>query len=335
MLVTCAGILVADIIAADLPKISNPGELTFAPNGIEIHLGGHSGNVSIDLRKLGLKEGYVSSISAVGKDVFGLFLEEELKKHGVRTYLQKVSNVGTSKNLVLVVKGEDRRFHVDNGANWFLSPEYVLSIAEKEKPKIFYVGGVGFTGILDERLPEVLQKVKDFGSLTFVDPVKPYMHDWNFLLPAMKWMDVFHCNKDEAKQITGKEDPQEASKVLVDNGVNLVIISLGDKGLIAKTKDETFKMPAFKVSVVDPTGAGDAFCAGVIFRLLQKAGYKQCNITSLSSEDLIEVLLTGEAAGAACVTMVGTTTAVTRENVGKILKEQGEELRRKIEVFSA
>ncbi len=335
MLVTCAGILVADIIAADLPKISSPGELVFAPNGIEIHLGGHSGNVSIDLIKLGLKEGYVSSIGAVGEDVFGLFLERELKRHGVKTHLQKVSDVGTSKNLVLVVKGEDRRFHVDNGANWFLSPDYILSIVSEEKPIIFYAGGVGLTGILDKQLPEVLQKVKDLGSLTFVDPVTPYMHGWDFLFPAMKWIDVFHCNRDEVEQITGRKDPWEAGKVLVEKGVNLVVISLGDEGLIAETRNELFEMPAFKVPVVDPTGAGDALCAGIMFGLLQKTGYKRLDIRSLSTEELTEILLIGEAAGAACVTMVGTTTAVTGEKVEKILREQGEELRRNVKVFSA
>ena len=56
MLVTCAGILICDIIAADLQKISNPGEVTFTPSGIKLCIGGHSANVSIDLMKLGLKK---------------------------------------------------------------------------------------------------------------------------------------------------------------------------------------------------------------------------------------------------------------------------------------
>ncbi len=334
MLVTCAGILVVDIIAADLPKISSPGELIFTPKGIEIHLGGHSGNVSIDLRKLGLREGCVSSIGAIGEDIFGLFLERELKRHGVKTYLQRVPNIGTSRNLVLVVKGEDRRFHVDNGANWFLSPDYVLSVVEREKPTVFYAGGVGLTGALDEKLPEVLQKVKDLGSLTFVDPVTPYMREWSFLFPAMKWIDIFHCNMHEVKQITGKENPREAGNVLINKGIGLAVISLGDRGLIAVMRRRVIEMPAFKVPVIDPTGAGDALCAGIIAGLLQETAYNQYDLRNLSIEDLIEILLIGEAAGAACVTMVGTTTAVTRENTERILEEQGEELRRNVKVSS-
>ena len=49
MLVTCAGVYVVDIFAADLPKVSDPGELVYAPRGIEVYIGGHSVNVSINL----------------------------------------------------------------------------------------------------------------------------------------------------------------------------------------------------------------------------------------------------------------------------------------------
>lgn len=335
MLVSCAGILVVDIIAADLPKVSESGELVFTPRSIEIHLGGHSGNVSIDLRKLGLKERSVSSIGAVGEDLFGEFLEDQLKSYGIVTHLQRVHNAATAKNLILVVKGEDRRYHVDVGANWFLSPDYVLSVINEEKPVVFYAGGVGLTRRLDEKLPEVLMKIKDLGSLTFVDPVRPYMRDWGFLIPAMKWTDIFHCNIYEARQIVGKDNPHEAARTLIEKGASLVVISLGDRGLIAETGKNIIEMPAFKVPAVDPTGAGDALCAGIMSGFLSKMNRRHGDIVDLSVEDLVDVLLEGEAAGAACVTMIGTTTAVTRENVNKILREQGEILKRNVKVFPA
>ncbi len=330
MLVTCAGILVVDLIAAGLHKIADPGELVFVPNSIEVHLGGHAGNVSINLRKLGLKEGCVSSIGAVGEDIFGDFLESQLKKHGIITHLQRVSAAGTSKDLILVVKGEDRRYHADVGANWFLSPDHVFSVVSEEKPKIFYVGGVGLIGCFDKHLSDLLRKIRDLGTLTFVDPVTPYKYGWDFLFPALKWTTIFHCNLHEARQITGKSDPREAANLLIKKGANLVVISLGAEGLIAETEKNVIEMPAFKVPVVDPTGAGDALCAGIIMGLFKK-GF---NITDLSAADLVDVLLEGEAAGAACVTMVGTTTAVTRENVDKLLEEQGKILRHNVKISS-
>jgi sugar/nucleoside kinase (ribokinase family) len=84
-------------------------------------------------------------------------------------------------------------------------------------------------------------------------------------------------------------------------------------------------MPAFKVPVVDPTGAGDAFSAGVICYLTRKAdNLRKIDIASLTRGELLDLLLEGQAAGAACVTDMGTTKAVTRENVDTILKEQEE-----------
>lgn len=323
MLVTCAGILVCDIIAANLPKISKPGEVTFTPIGIKLCIGGHSANVSIDLIKLGLQKGNVSSIGAIGKDIFGNFIEEELRKHNVVTHLERKEEVGTSIDLILVVKGEDRRFHVDVGANWYLNPDHVKSILEKEKPFIFYVGATGLLGKFDEQLSNILQKAKMLNCMTFVDPITPYKHGWEILISALKWIDIFHCNNIEALSMTGKKNLEESIKELLKKGVKLVIVTMGENGLIAMNKEVKIKMPAFKVPTIDPTGAGDAFCAGIIYHLIQIIQHKKLDISEISTNDLTLTLLEGEAAGAACVTDVGTTTAVTRENVDKLLKEQG------------
>lgn len=326
MLVTCAGILVADILAADLPKVSGPGELTFAPKGIEMCTGGHSVNVSINLRKIGLSKGEVSSVGAVGEDLFGDFIERALKDHGVITHLQRVRKVGTSKDLILVVKGQDRRYHVDVGANWYLSPDHVRSVLAEEKPLVFYVGATGMLGKFDEKLAHVLQTAKGYNCLTFVDPVVPYKRGWGFLFHALKWTDIFHCNNVEASSMTGKKDPRKAAKALIREGVKFAIISMGERGLIVETKKVILEMPALKVPVIDPSGAGDAFCSGVIYKLTQRTRYGPRDVLELSAEDLSDILLEGAAAGAACVTAVGTTTAVTRENVDRLLKEQGPEI---------
>jgi fructokinase len=97
---------------------------------------------------------------------------------------------------------------------------------------------------------------------------------------------------------------------------------MGHRGLIAKNQRFTVGMPALKVPIVDPTGAGDAFCSGLIHGLISKRR-KPLNMSSLSSRDLCKVLLEGAAAGAACVTAIGTTTAVNRETVQRLLMSQG------------
>jgi sugar/nucleoside kinase (ribokinase family) len=319
--VTCAGILVVDFIAADMPKVSNPGEVTFTPVGM--HIGGHSANVSIDLIKLGLKKGDVSSVGAVGKDTLGDFVEQTLNGYGVITHLSRTERVGTSKNLILVVKGEDRRFHFDVRANLCLEPKFVEGIIKSETPLIFYGGAVGLLGKFDEKLSEVLKMAKERGGITFVDPIKPYGKGWEFLLRAAPLIDIFHCNNLEAAEMTGIKDVKDAVGELLSRGVKMVVVSMGDKGLVAGYGESTYSMSAFRVDTVDPTGAGDAFCAGMIRKLLELKGETLRKELKLDEKQLIEVLAYGEAAGAACVTAVGTTTAVEAAKVAELLKKQG------------
>jgi sugar/nucleoside kinase (ribokinase family) len=326
VLVTCAGILVSDIIASGLPKVSQPGEVTFAPSGVRLCVGGHAANVSINLLKLGLSKGEVSCVGTVGKDAFGDFITNQLNENGVITHIDRTIEAGTSSNMILVVQGEDRRFHVDIGANPFLDPTRVKDVLRKEKPCIFYVGATGLLGTFDAQLPRTLKEAKEeLNCVTFVDPVLPDGHGWEYLERSLEWIDVLHCNDVEAASMTGKSKPTEAISVIADRGVKLTIITMGDEGLVAKHAYDRITLPAFKVQVVDPTGAGDAFSAGVICNLAKRAdNLRKLEVASLTRRELLDILLEGEAAGAACVTDVGTTKAVTCENVSRILREQKE-----------
>ena len=331
MLVTCAGIMVADIILADLPKVCQPGELVFAPREISLHIGGHAANVPIDLIKLGLRRDEVSTVGTVGKDSYGDFIESILAEHGVQIHIMKIEEAGTAKSVILVVRGEDRRVYHNVGANYFLDPDYVKAILREERPLIFYVGATGLLGRFDEQLFDVLEVAKAQNCLTFVDPVTPYQHGWEYIREALELVDVFHCNNFEASDMTGISDFREALRSISEEGAKLAIVSTGEKGLVAAAKKMVFEMPAFKVPVVDPTGAGDAFCAGIIQALLEMDRLR--NISKLSTNNIVDILLRGEAAGAACVTGMGTTTSVTVKEVDELMLQQGLEIRKRTKVL--
>ncbi|MCD6443687.1 carbohydrate kinase family protein [Candidatus Bathyarchaeota archaeon] len=328
LLVLNTGILVVDIIAAELPRIAEPGELLFVPEGIAVSLGGHSGNVSIDLLQLGLRSEDVYLVSVVGKDVFGDYAESFLKSRGVRAELKRVE-ASTSKNLILVVENEDRRFHVDVGSNLFLDTELVSDAVEKFKPHVFYVGGAGMLGGFDDRLPEILKKAKKAGSLTVLDVVAPYGKGWDFVKKALPYCDLFHCNLLEASHITDKEGIVDALKALRASGCKLPVITMGDQGLTALFKDVFIEMPAFKIRVVDPTGAGDAFCAGLILKL----SLKLKPIDRYTLDEVVEALIFGSACGALCCTAKGTTTNVQKDKVKLLLNDQDKQFRKSIKLM--
>jgi sugar/nucleoside kinase (ribokinase family) len=330
--VTCAGILVADLIAADLPRVSPPGDITFAPRGIGVHIGGHAANVSADLIGLGMKAGEVSCLGAVGEDLFGSFFEQALAGRGVSTRLQRTLEALTSVDLILVVKEEDRRYHCHMGANSFFDPDFVLRSVRREPPLLFYAGGAGLMARFDRHLAYVLKEVKKLGCMTFVDPVRPHDGSWDFLREALEWTDIFHCNDLEAQTLTEEARLRKSIRVLLGSGPNIVLVSRGKDGVTAARRGRLLTLGGFKVKTLDPTGAGDAFCAGFIRQTVDKFGKSAAGDLDWEDEDLAVALLLAEAAGAACVTGIGTTSAVTGQNVRRLIAAQGARVRKSLQI---
>jgi fructokinase len=163
--------------------------------------------------------------------------------------------------------------------------------------------------------------------------VEPYGRQWDYIVEHLDYADFFHCNDIELKNIFKTDSlaygMREASKRV--NGITF--ITLGEKGALAVLKNGKYvRQKGFKVEVVDPTGAGDAFSAGIIFTLLKNRMFG--GLSEIPLEDLKRILMAGQAAGAACVTGVGTTTNVTRENFDSIINLHGEEVLRSTEVLS-
>jgi len=322
--VLCSGSFICDFIAADLPGMGDPGDLIYPPGGIRLHPGGHSANVAIDLAQLGRRETAV--VGGIGDDVLGDFIESELTRRGLQAHPERIQGAHTAKNLVLIVKGEDRRFYAELSANTLLTPGHVLSTLNETRPEVFYQGTVGGLKLLDSEIGTILSEAKSQGAVTVLDVVRPYEGGWDGLLTAFDLIDVFHCNGYESKVLTGEKDPMTACETLARRGAGLVMVTLGPGGLVAGWGENMLRVPVFEVDSVDPTGAGDAFCAGVIDSLLDHPDLLN-DIRELSVEDAETMLLEGSAAGAACVTSTGATTAVTRESVDSLMKDQGDRVR--------
>lgn len=322
MSVLCSGSYLADFIVPDLPEIGAPGSLVYAPRGIHMSPGGHSANVAMDLVQLGQED--VHSTGCVGDDPLGRLIVTILRDRGVKTYPQVAEGVATAKNIALIVRNQDRRFIAELTANTLLEPGHVEALISDLRPTFFYQGTVGGLSRIDPRLDEVLEAARAVGSMTLVDAI-PTTDGWRRLLEALRFVDVLHYNLREARVMLGAEEPKEILSRLVARGVRLATVSDGAEGLYASTESLYLHMPAFRVEEVDPTGAGDALCAGLIKALIDE-GASPGQISALEAESLKELMLRGQAAGAACVTGVGAATAVTRLMVESLIREQAARL---------
>lgn len=87
-------------------------------------------------------------------------------------------------------------------------------------------------------------------------------------LAPLALVDVFTPNEVEARHYTRTSDVIEAAQVLADR-VPAVVITRGAAGVFAVIEGETISLPAVPAQVVDTTGAGDTFCAGLTWAHLQ------------------------------------------------------------------
>lgn len=301
MSVLCSGSFVTDIMIPDLPHIGPPGSLTYAPKGIKLSPGGHSANVAIDLAQLGLS--CVHAVGSIGDDMMGGFMVDQLESRGIKVHAERQES-STAKNVALLVKGEDRRFIAELTSNSMLTTSFLLSAIELASPDVFYQGTLGGLPDIENNIARILTRTHQEGSLTFLDVIMP-TNGWGYLEEAYPHVDIFHCNVQEGTALTGYTDPEAMIDYLMEKGVKLVLISDGGNGLMTGIDGTRVFMPAFDVSHVDATGTGDALCAGIINAIIRNGlGLDQIN------DLLVDLLLAGQATGAACVTGVGATTNV-------------------------
>jgi sugar/nucleoside kinase (ribokinase family) len=238
----------------------------------------------------------------VGSDAFGQFIIDDLASQGLDTKgITRSKEVATSKTMIIPVISEDRRFIHSLGANADLS--YVdIDLEAVAQGKILYVGGyLGLPRLDQKSLVSLLKYAKEKGLSTILDVIVPSgalsyglgLH----LTEALAYSDVFLPNDDEARALTGQSEPEKQAQAFLEQGCGTVVITMGEKGSLLKTKDLSLQADIFHMPIVDPSGAGDAFDAGFIAGMLW--GW-----------DLKRTLELASAVGASAVTKLGCTTGV-------------------------
>ena len=305
------GTFTVDIIVSGLPRIASPGEVVYLEHPVELRLGGHAVNVGIDSVKLGFP-GEVYSVGAVGRDVFGELLVRCLKAEGVKAEVELVGE-GTARNVIIALRGEDRRFHVYLGANSRLSSSHVMESLKSLKPRYLYLA-LGYSPSLDSKAIEVIEEAKRTSDFILVDPAYTNEASVKALTPVMNLVDAIHLNTLELKMLTGSQSISEALSRLA--GLDTLVVVTGDSGVVALYKGKILRQPSFKVKVAEPTGAGDAFCAGLLKAVASRGSIGD-------HRDLSEILMYAQAAGATAVTSIGATEGVTRERVEALIDSMG------------
>ena len=261
--VVCLGILVADVVGRPLRALPGRGRLVLVDE-MSLYTGGCAVNTATALARLGTP---VEVMGRVGPDAFGDFLLDELHGRGIGVgSVSRDPETGTSATMVMVDADGERRFVHYIGANARLTLEDIQWDVIERASIVHLAGALVLPGLDGPPTAELLRKARSMGVTTALDTVWDDTGRWMQLLePCLPHVDYFVPSLEEARALTGQDNPEDIGRALLEHGVGTVGLKMGAAGcLVMADTGESLRMPAFEVDVLDATGAGDAFAAGFI-----------------------------------------------------------------------
>ena len=261
------GNLTLDIICKTVDDVPRYDSIAFQEAAVTP--GGCGSNTALGLAGQGER---VFLIACTGTDAAAEILFQNWEKMGVKTrFVQQFENLGSGISVGLVDSDYQPRFIHTAGANAELRKDSLKTdlLTEHEVQFLHVAGFFVLQGLLDLDFTEVLCQVQQAGLYTTLDVVtSPAMKNAEFLWPLLPCLNVFMCNLREAEILTGSGDPDTASSVFHNKGASAVIIKLGSEGCWLSEAGQSVHIPAPQVEwVIDTTGAGDAFAAGLLAAL--------------------------------------------------------------------
>jgi ribokinase len=233
--------------------------------------GGKGANQADTIAKLGAK---VRMVGCVGCDDMGSTLLESLKNDGVDISMVKmVADIATGIASITVDSGGNNSIIVVPGANNMLSPSDIdksidvikdsnVVVAQLEVP----IGTVCY----------VMKTAKQMGKLTILNPAPATELEDELLADV----DILIPNDTELEILSGikvkdEADILRAAQVLLGKGVRELIITLGSKGCMHVNKAGNKIYPAYEVTAVDTTAAGDSFIGAIAVAINEGKSLKE------------------------------------------------------------
>jgi sugar/nucleoside kinase (ribokinase family) len=249
-------------------------------------LGGSSAYVSFAARRL---DSRVSVVSKVGNDfpeAYRWWLEQEgVDLSGV----SKVENAQTTRfDLEYSSDLSDRVLRLKNRAPL---------ITVDDLPRSVETRAVHIAPIAGEISFDVVEKLRGCAEVLSLDPqglVRNFREGGNVVLGPLAdkrvlgLVDIFKSSMKEIEAVTGLSDINSAVKAVHDQGVKIVIVTLGAQGVAVSVEDAIHNVPVYKSEkVVDPTGAGDAFIGGFLSEYVHGGDLPWCSCVGTAVASLV------------------------------------------------
>ena len=265
MKIVCIGMLVCDILISPVPDdiLSRDSVGICRPT---ISCGGDALNVALGLAKLGCE---VLISGRVAKDANGAFIERTCAEAGINTSgIIYDESCATATTFALIDERGERHFMTDKEIFAQLTEDDVPLTLIKAADIVYFGSAMALPGMNDGGLERLFRRAKEWGKVTVMDAAiddKKTDVDWlTTLAPALRQTDVFFPSIDEARLITKKDSPEEISECFNGFGMKAFGIKLGKEGCFITDFSIQRYISGLSMPVVDTTGAGDSFLAGLL-----------------------------------------------------------------------
>lgn len=294
------GSCVADVLVRPFP-LGEPigeGKLVLV-DPLEVTTGGIVSNAGIAMARLGMK---VSAFSYLGRDAWASVVREKYQAEGIDTSRLATHPTGsTSTTVVLIDPSGERSFAHTVGAP--LSMDVALFRENLDlfaRSRMMVLGYYSLMPNLEKDLAEIFAAIRAEGCMTALDAAGDggSMQPLDKILPEL---DVYVPSRAEAEHQTGETDPRKIIEAFRRCGApGLLGVKLGSDGALLSPADGEFVdidlVPA-PGPLVDTTGAGDCFYAGLLTGLIKGLGAREAGQLAAAT-------------GACCVTAVGASAGI-------------------------
>lgn len=234
--------------------------------------GGSAANTTVGLARLGCKVGFIGK---VGCDREGDLLIQSFHREGVDTQGLIRAEQGRSGAVFgFVDRKGGRALYINSGVNDTITYEEV-NVGYASQTRFLHL-----TSFVGDKSFETQKKLLDATpaqvKISF-DPGALYARrGFAALEPIIRRTYVLMPNALELELLTGKADYRKGANFMLEKGVKIVAVKLGSGGCYVTDGRESHLIKALNVKVVDTTGAGDAFCAGFLYGLLNGESLQEC-----------------------------------------------------------
>lgn len=237
-------------IAAD----SNPGH-------IDVGYGGVARNIAHNLSLLGAR---AQLLTVFGGDLFGGLLYDYCKQQGIDVHLSERESALRSGIYLCINNhgGEMIAAVADTEAIRAITPEWLAKRSGEINLSDFIVAD---TNISEDAIRWLMENVTAPLFIDGVSSTKAHRVVNALHKAKLPYLHSLKLNLKEALAVTQTATYAEAAQKLLDLGVAHVYITLSGEGAYCRNAAEEWLFPALPGEIVNTTGAGDAFLAGVVY----------------------------------------------------------------------